>query len=53
MKIEHATTDDLPNGIPVPPVTDDPDQLWSLVSRSDGFTFWRRITLTTEKETQQ
>lgn len=50
--IEHATTDDLPNGIPVPP----PEWLFDLihvVRRHDGFTVWRRISLTTEPQTRK
>jgi hypothetical protein len=50
MIIEHATTDDLPNGHPAPPVD---DYQWTVVRRRDGFTIWRRIFLTTETQTRK
>jgi hypothetical protein len=50
LTIGHAVTDDLPNGQPLPPVD---DYQWAVVRRSAGFTFWRRIFLTTETQTRK
>jgi hypothetical protein len=50
MAVDHAVTDDLPNGHPCPPVD---EYQWAVVRRSDGFTIWRRIFLTTETQTRK
>jgi hypothetical protein len=40
--IIHEITDDLPSGEPWPP---DGRDLWSIVSRANGLTTWRRLVL--------
>jgi hypothetical protein len=41
--IEHATTTDMADGQPQPPI--EGDAVWHIVDRADGHTRWRRIRL--------
>ena len=46
IRIEHATTDNFPDGTPVLPGFVDDGIFWALVARlSDGRTRWRRLHL--------
>jgi hypothetical protein len=50
MTVDYETTHNSPIGEPCPPVD---NYQWAVVRRGAGFTFWRRISLTTEPQTRK